>query len=120
MKPYGFYWQLVHAKSNRCIRDGFHRGAQSPDWTEKVAGFEYRFLPLYEHAEKHAPRVTPAQIHALQLCAEGLSETGRVVQRIRRDLLNRMVEQGWIRFRPYAREPHWALTPAGRELVGRK
>lgn len=64
--------------------------------------------------------MTPAQLLALNLCNDdGLTETGRVVCRVRRDVLQRLEDGALIRYRPYARVPRWTLTRYGRAAIRR-
>jgi hypothetical protein len=62
-------------------------------------------------------RLSAAQRRVLGLCAEGLTPLGCTVYGVRRATLTRLELGGLIRFRSYAKEPHWAVTAAGRAAL---
>lgn len=53
-KQFGYYWELYHVLTNEVVHSGFEKDdshvPQRGDWKCKVAGFAYRFTPLYEAA----------------------------------------------------------------------
>ncbi len=57
--------------------------------------------------------LSPAQHRALVLCDNGLTDTAAVVERVRADVLKRLQDAGLIKFRPYAKSPHWTTTTEG-------
>lgn len=60
-------------------------------------------------------KLTAAKRATLQHCAQpgGLTEPQRVVLGVQRRTLQQLNDAGLIRFRAYAKEPGWTITPDG-------
>lgn len=62
--------------------------------------------------------MTAPQRRVLKLLAEGaLPETALTVERVQRRVLAALAEAGLAQFQPYAREPSWRITAAGRAAL---
>lgn len=49
-KPYGFYWEEVHADSGTVVNDGFAHDFQDvPTGKSNVSGFKFRNIALYNN-----------------------------------------------------------------------
>lgn len=64
-------------------------------------------------------KLTPARRRVLAILADGpVPETACHVYGYRKATLDAVCWAGLARFRPYAREPHYEITPSGRAALG--
>jgi hypothetical protein len=57
----------------------------------------------------------PQHVTLAMLVAGPITPMSATVLGVRRDLLDRLCDKGWARWCPYAAEPSWQITPAGRD-----